>query len=185
MKLWLFVSCLNSMIMELLVIGLEPLVALLVWGVTMLVCVLHLSLKHIWSNTIPHAIMANCQAWRIRSSYSSLVWWWSSPKWLPPCSRWCKLEQWCCHFLLSLWPWDLPLPSCNLMVILKVGSIRVMHVVLSTYTPSLLKLLQSPKLCFCFIGYFIFFVTSHKFAHWNMFFNTYFGGDALVSLTNF
>jgi hypothetical protein len=44
-------------------------------------------------------------------------------------------------------------------------TLGVMHVVLSTYTPSLVKLLQSPKLCFCFIGDFIFFVTSDKFAH--------------------
>jgi hypothetical protein len=92
MILWLFVSCLTSIIIELLMIGVEPLVALLVWGVTILVCVLHLSLKQVWSNIVPHATMANCQAWRIRSSYFSLVWWWSSPKWLPPCPWWCKLE---------------------------------------------------------------------------------------------
>jgi len=44
-------------------------------------------------------------------------------------------------------------------------TLGVMHVVLSTDTPSLLKLLQSPKPCFCFIGDFIFYVSSHKFAH--------------------
>ncbi len=47
-----------------------------------------------------------------------------------------------------------------------------MLVALNICDPLLSKLLESPKLIFCFINGNIFFISSHKSTHWDMFFNT-------------